>query len=113
MILGNIFKLISYAETQEGGVMGIDLARIDDIVAKRGKTPDMAIPILQAIQEEFRYVPLEALEHIAKTTQMTETQLYGVATFFAQFRLTPVGEKIIKVCHGTACHVGVLRTDEA
>jgi NADH:ubiquinone oxidoreductase subunit E len=86
--------------------MGIDLARIDDIVAKRGKTPDMAIPILQAIQEEFRYVPLEAIEHIAKTTQMTETQLYGVATFFAQFRLTPVGEKIIKVCHGTACHVG-------
>ncbi|MBN1364582.1 MAG: NADH-quinone oxidoreductase subunit NuoE [Syntrophaceae bacterium] len=86
--------------------MGIDLARIDDIVAKKGRTPDMAIPVLQAIQEEFRYVPLEAMEHIAKTTQMTETQLYGVATFFAQFRLTPVGEKIIKVCHGTACHVG-------
>lgn len=86
--------------------MGIDLKKIDNIVAKKGKTPDMAIPILQAIQEEFRYVPLAAIEHIAKTTEMTETQLFGVATFFAQFRLTPVGEKIIKVCHGTACHVG-------
>lgn len=86
--------------------MGIDLTKIDAIVAKKGKTPDMAIPILQAIQDEFRYVPLEAVEHIAKTTEMTESQLFGVATFFAQFRLQPVGEKIIKVCHGTACHVG-------
>jgi NADH:ubiquinone oxidoreductase subunit E len=86
--------------------MTIDLSRVDAIVARKGKGPEMAIPVLQMIQDEFRYVPLEAIEHIAKTTQMTEAQLYGVATFFAQFRLTPVGERIIKVCHGTACHVG-------
>jgi len=86
--------------------MGIDIARIDDIMEKKGRTPDMAIPILQAIQDEFRYVPVEAIEHIAKNSEMTEAQLYGVATFFAQFRLTPIGETIIKVCHGTACHVG-------
>ncbi|MDD5306559.1 MAG: NADH-quinone oxidoreductase subunit NuoE [Deltaproteobacteria bacterium] len=86
--------------------MTIDLARVDAIVARKGEGPEMAIPVLQMIQDEFRYVPIEAIEHIAKTTQMTEAQLYGVATFFAQFRLTPVGERIIKVCHGTACHVG-------
>jgi NADH-quinone oxidoreductase subunit E len=86
--------------------MSIDLAKVDAIVAKKGKTPQMAIPVLQSVQEEFRYIPLEAIERIAATTQMTEAQLYGVATFYAQFRLTPVGEKIVKVCHGTACHVG-------
>ena len=47
-----------------------------------------------------------AMERIAATTEMTEAQLYGVATFYSQFRLAPVGQKIIKVCHGTACHVG-------
>lgn len=86
--------------------MSIDLAKVDDIVAKKGKAPRMAIPVLQSVQEEFRYIPLEAIERIAATTEMTEAQLYGVATFYAQFRLTPVGEKIVKVCHGTACHVG-------
>jgi NADH:ubiquinone oxidoreductase subunit E len=86
--------------------MTIDLSKVDAIVARKGKGPEMAIPVLQMIQDEFRYVPLEAIEHVARTTQMTEAQLYGVATFFAQFRLTPVGERIIKVCHGTACHVG-------
>jgi NADH:ubiquinone oxidoreductase subunit E len=86
--------------------MSIDLAKVDAIVAKKGKGPQMAIPVLQSVQEEFRYIPLEAIERIAETTEMTESQLYGVATFYAQFRLTPVGEKIVKVCHGTACHVG-------
>ena len=86
--------------------MTVDLAKVDEIVAAKGNGPQMAIPVLQGIMEEFRYVPLEAIERIAAKTEMTESQLYGVATFYAQFRLTPVGEKIIKVCHGTACHVG-------
>jgi len=84
----------------------IDLNKVDTMVAKIGKDPTKAIPILQAVQKEFRYVPLEAIERIAASTEMTESQLYGVATFYTQFRLAPVGEKIIKVCHGTACHVG-------
>ncbi len=86
--------------------MTIDLNQVDAIVAKRGKDPTKAIPVLQGIQEHFRYVPLEAIERIASTTEMTEAQLYGVATFYAQFRLSPVGETIVRVCHGTACHVG-------
>ena len=84
----------------------IDIQKVDSIVERIGKDPTKAIPVLQAVQKEFRYVPLEVIERIAQTTEMTESQLYGVATFFTQFRLEPVGEIIIKVCHGTACHVG-------
>lgn len=78
---------------------------IDHLIAQTGTTPEKAIPLLQAVQNEFRYIPKEAIEQIAAKTEMTETRLYGVATFYSQFRLEPVGETIIKVCHGTACHV--------
>lgn len=84
----------------------IDMWKVDRIVERVGKDPTKAIPVLQAVQKEFRYVPLPVIERIAQISAMTESQLYGVATFYTQFRLEPVGEKIIKVCHGTACHVG-------
>jgi NADH:ubiquinone oxidoreductase subunit E len=83
----------------------IDLSKVDDIVAAKGTSRESAIPVLQAVQETFRYIPLEAIARIAETTDMTESQLFGIATFYAQFRLSPVGERIVKVCHGTACHV--------
>ena len=86
--------------------MNIDLTQVDAIVARVGTDANLTIPVLQEVQEAFRYIPLEAIERIAATTDMTESQLYGVATFYAQFRLAPVGEQIIKVCHGAACHVG-------
>lgn len=86
--------------------MNIDTAKVDGMIDRLGTDATKAIPILQAVQEEFRYVPLEVMERIAERTEMTEAQLYGVATFYTQFRLTPVGERIVKVCHGTACHVG-------
>ena len=82
-----------------------EITKVDHIIAEKGRSADMAIPVLQAIQETFRYIPLEAIERIAASTEMTESQLFGIATFYAQFRLTPVGERIVKVCHGTACHV--------
>lgn len=86
--------------------MTVELAELDEIIAEKGKGPENAIPILQAIQERFRFLPLEALEHVAANTEISSTELFGVATFYAQFRMTPVGEHLIKVCHGTACHVG-------
>jgi NADH:ubiquinone oxidoreductase subunit E len=79
--------------------------KVDALIGRIGKTPEKAIPLLQAVQKEFRFIPVEAIEHIAANTEMTETKLYGVATFYSQFRLSPVGENIIRVCHGTACHV--------
>lgn len=86
--------------------MSIDLREIDGIIQEKGKGPQAAIPILQAIQEKYRFLPIEVLEHVCETTEISATELYGVATFYAQFRMTPVGEHLIKVCHGTACHVG-------
>ncbi|HUT77028.1 MAG TPA: NADH-quinone oxidoreductase subunit NuoE [Polyangia bacterium] len=86
--------------------MNIDMAKVDAMIDRLGTDTTKAIPILQAVQEEFRFVPLEVMERIAARTEMSEAQLYGVATFYTQFRLTPVGERIVKVCHGTACHVG-------
>lgn len=75
------------------------------MIDRIGTGGEMAIPLLQAVQEKFRYVPIDTIEYIASRTEMTATRLYGVVTFYSQFRLEPVGEKIIKVCHGTACHV--------
>ncbi len=63
------------------------------------------IPLLQETQELFGYLPREAMVEIARVSGNTPSEIYGVATFYAQFRLQPVGKHIIKVCHGTACHV--------
>ena len=63
------------------------------------------IPLLQRTQEIYGYVPSEAMEMISEFTGIPVSQIYGVVTFYAQFRLTPVGKHLIKVCHGTACHV--------
>lgn len=63
------------------------------------------IPILQETQEQFRYLPAAAMKEIARFLKMPESTVYGVSTFYAQFKLTPLGKKIIRVCRGTACHV--------
>ena len=63
------------------------------------------VPILQETQEEFRYLPAAAMREIAQFLQIPESTVYGVSTFYAQFKLTPLGKKIIRVCRGTACHV--------
>ena len=63
------------------------------------------IPILQETQEQFHYLPAAAMREIARFLHMPESTVYGVSTFYAQFKLTPLGRKIIRVCRGTACHV--------
>jgi NADH:ubiquinone oxidoreductase subunit E len=63
------------------------------------------IPILQQIQEVYGYLPQEILGKTSKITRIPLSQLYGVATFYAQFHLTPRGRHLIRVCDGTACHV--------
>lgn len=78
---------------------------VDKIVAEKGKTVDAVIPILQAIQAEFNYLPEEALQRVCDTTDISLARIYGISTFYSQFRHNPVGKHIIKVCVGTACHV--------
>jgi NADH-quinone oxidoreductase subunit E len=63
------------------------------------------IPILQETQANFRYLPAAAMREIANFLHMPESTIYGVSTFYAQFKLTPLGRTIIRVCRGTACHV--------
>jgi NADH-quinone oxidoreductase subunit E len=67
--------------------------------------PDELIPMLQVVQRALGYLPERALEEIARLTGVTGATVYGVATFYSQFRLQPVGKHVIKVCRGTACHV--------
>jgi NADH-quinone oxidoreductase subunit E len=63
------------------------------------------IPLLQKAQAEEGYLSESAIETIYRETGIPPSEIFGVATFYAQFRLTPVGKYIIRVCHGTACHV--------
>ena len=63
------------------------------------------IPILQETQEGFRYLPAAAMREIARFLRIPESSIYGVSTFYAQFKLTPLGKRVVRVCRGTACHV--------
>ena len=74
-----------------------------------GAEPELLIPVLQFVQNQIRYLPQEAITATARHLRVSEARVFGVASFYAQFRLTPVGEHIVKVCHGTACHVGGAR----
>ncbi len=69
-----------------------------------GEQQDL-IPILHETQAQIRYLPAAAIKEIAKFLQIPESVVYGVATFYTQFKLTPQGKKVIRVCRGTACHV--------
>lgn len=90
----------------------VDLAFVDGLVKRLGSGREAAIPILQAIETHYRYLPEEALRRVAERTEITPAQIAGTASFYAQFRRTPVGEHLVRVCHGTACHVaGVEHVD--
>ena len=69
------------------------------------RKPDQLIPILQDVQKRFGYVAAESVTEISKYLRISENQIFGVSSFYAQFRFTPPGRHSIKVCLGTACHV--------
>lgn len=75
------------------------------LIERTGTTRDKVIPLLQAIQQEFNYLPADALECVYERTDIDRAQLLSVATFYSQFRMAPYGQHVIKVCIGTACHV--------
>ena len=87
----------------------IDLTFVDRIVEKEGRSREAAIPILQAVQAHYRYLPDEALKRVCELTDVTPSQIAGTSSFYARFRRSPVGEHVIRVCHGTACHVSGAR----
>ena len=67
--------------------------------------PGELIPVLQHVQEELGYLPEEAITEIARFIGVSESRVFSVATFYAQFRFTPTGRNRVMVCRGTACHV--------
>ncbi|MBE0637618.1 MAG: NADH-quinone oxidoreductase subunit NuoE [Bacteroidales bacterium] len=83
----------------------VDLSLIDHLIEKYKNKKGNMIPLLQGAQTIYGYIPKAVFEKIAGDTGLSLSDMYGVATFYAQFRLNPVGKYIIKVCHGTACHV--------
>ena len=74
-------------------------------IKRIGSDSSSTVPLLQAVQSKYGYLPRAAMDMIIENTDITGSQVYGVATFYSQFRLKPVGRHIIRVCHGTACHV--------
>ncbi|NMA92481.1 MAG: NADH-quinone oxidoreductase subunit NuoE [Firmicutes bacterium] len=90
---------------EAGSDQKFDLDLVDSLVAPYLGRKEMAIPILQATQEQFGYLPRPALERIAYKMNIPVSRLFGLATFYAQFKLQPRGRNIIRVCMGTACHI--------
>jgi len=83
----------------------ITASEIDQIVEKIGTSAGDVIPILHAIQKKYNYLPEPVLRRVCEITDITPAAVTGISTFYSQFRHTPVGEHIIRVCNGTACHV--------
>ena len=83
----------------------LDLKFIDSILEKYDYDKTRIIAIMQDIQEKYRYLPREALEYVAAKVGMSESKLYGVATFYGNFSMDAKGKYLIRVCRGTACHV--------
>ncbi len=79
--------------------------QLAQILAPYGGQRGALVPVLQKVQEALGYLPEEAISEIAHFLRLSESEVYGVASFYAQFRFERQGEHTIKVCQGTACHV--------
>ncbi|WP_027399803.1 NADH-quinone oxidoreductase subunit NuoE [Anaerovorax odorimutans] len=82
-----------------------DYYALDEILAEYKDMQGNLIIILQKAQEIYGYLSREVIRHISQVTGYTQAKIYGVATFYTQFRLAPIGKNLIMLCQGTACHV--------
>ena len=78
---------------------------LDDVFAKYENVPSNLIAILQKAQDIYGYLPKDVMYYVAEKLGITPAEVVGVATFYSQFRLTPIGKYLIMSCQGTACHV--------
>ncbi|MCT4565645.1 MAG: NADH-quinone oxidoreductase subunit NuoE [Maledivibacter sp.] len=83
----------------------VDLKKLDPILDKYKGLSGSLISVLQEAQDIYNYLPIEVLDYIATEMKVKPAKVHGVATFYTQFRLEPVGEFVIMLCQGTACHV--------
>ncbi len=82
-----------------------DFSQLAPILETYGSIPGSLITILQKAQEIYGFLSMDAIDYIAEKTGLKPAQIYGVATFYTQFRLSPIGKNLIMLCKGTACHV--------
>lgn len=86
-------------------IVGNRSVEMEKILKEFPVEPGSLIPILQKSQEEFGYISPQVVERISEFLKITENEIYGVASFYSQFRFIPKGRHTITVCLGTACHV--------
>jgi NADH-quinone oxidoreductase subunit E len=79
--------------------------KVCEIVEKHGKQASKLIPILQEVQEEYRYLPEEVMTFVATSLGLSPAKVFGVASFYAHFALQAKGKYVLRLCDGTACHV--------
>lgn len=78
---------------------------LEPVLEKYAKVPGSLITILQKAQDIYGYLSIDTINYISEATGIKPAKIYGVATFYAQFRLQPIGKHLIMLCQGTACHV--------
>lgn len=83
----------------------LDMAPLDEVLDEYRGQKGAVIPVLQKAQAIYGYLPTEVLQHVSKRLGVPLSQIYGVATFYAQFYLQRRGRNVVRVCDGTACHV--------
>ncbi|NLX04198.1 MAG: NAD(P)H-dependent oxidoreductase subunit E [Phycisphaerae bacterium] len=79
--------------------------KVCEILDRHHRNPSKLIPILQEVQEEYRYLPEEVMTFVATSLNLPPARVFGVATFYAHFALAPKGKYVVRLCDGTACHV--------
>ena len=87
------------------GETRFDYGDLDIVLEKYGKAEGSLITVLQKAQDIYGYLPREVIEYIAGAMNLKTAKVYGVATFYTQFRFEPVGKYLVMLCKGTACHV--------
>ena len=84
---------------------GRKFAKVFTILEQHGRKPSRLVPVLQAVQEEYRYLPEEVLTYVATAMDIPAARVFGVATFYSHFAIQPKGKHLVRLCDGTACHV--------
>lgn len=92
-------------EAREKNTMVRQFKRAGEILKEYAYDPARLVPILQKVQEEYRYLPEDVMNYVATILEIPPARVYGVATFYAHFTLKPKGKYVIRLCDGTACHV--------
>ncbi len=85
--------------------MVCDMAKIQEIINRSPQNPGSLIAVLQDIQREFHFLPCEALQATASSLNVPLSKVFSVSTFYNAFSLNPRGERIVRICQGTACHI--------